>query len=132
MKFLAFVLILVGVGYAWFMFYEPTPSSGTMQGTMHQFQQALMNHDAAAMRALCTETATDDCDAIVERLRNAEDRFHTSLSSVGSIGFDYTRQRSRVEGLVMGMDDDGEELINLTVAVEQQGEGGDWKIVVIR
>jgi hypothetical protein len=114
------------------MFYEPTPSSGTMQGTMQQFQQALMDHNAAAMRALCTETAAGDCDSIIERLQRTEDRLGTRLSAVGSIGFDYTRQRSRVEGLVMGMDDDGEELINLTVAVEQQGEGGDWKIVVIR
>jgi hypothetical protein len=132
MKFLAFILILLGAAYAWFSFYEPTPSAGTMQGTMQQFQQALMDQNVTAMRALCTEAAASDCDAIFERLQRAEDRYHTRLSAVGSIGFDYTRQRNRVEGLVMGMDDDGEELVNLTVAVEQQGEGGDWKIVVIR
>jgi hypothetical protein len=128
MKFLLLIMFLIGVAYAWFSFYEPRPSSGTMQGTMQQFQEAIMAHDVAGMRRLCATEAMDDCDSLMERIREAEAE-DGALATVGSLGFDYTRNRTRVDGMVSGSTADGDTLFNVTVAVEERGD--TWQVVVI-
>lgn len=128
MKWLLIFIFLLGVGYAWFTQYEPRPSSSSMQGVIANFQDAVLAKDVNGMRVLCTGRAMDACDGLVEEIRAYEDRRGRQLSTIGSLGFDYTRGRSTVDGQISGYDTDGDMVFNRTVRVEQASDGGSWSI----
>ena len=136
MKFLIVLMFLVGLGYAWFsMGYEPKPSSGSMQGVISSFQQAIMDKDLEAMRRSCIGSAIESCDRIIQQINDYEQQTGYRVGSVGSIGFDYTRGRSTVDGLMSVRDMDGDEFMSFPVVrVEKQSSGGAefWAITLIQ
>jgi hypothetical protein len=132
MKFLIFIAIILGCAYAWFSLYEPTPQGRTMQGTMNTFMTAINDRNLGGMRAMCAPDAQDDCGRILETIVDHEERYRTTLSAVGSIGFDYTRGRTTVDGLVSATSVDGDTLWSGNIQVQQIPGSEDWHITVIR
>lgn len=132
MKFIIFIMFLIGVAYAWFSFYEPTPSGNSMQGVVQQFNSALHRGDIAGMRAVCGPDAVEDCQRLLDAIRDHQAQTGRGVETVGSIGFDFPRGRSRVDGQISASDVRGYTIVSATVAVEQAAEGAPWRIVLIR
>lgn len=136
MKFLIVLMFLVGLGYAWFsMGYEPKPSGDSMQGVISKFQQAILDKDIEAMRRCCLGDAMETCNRIMDRLNEYESRTGYTVGRVGTLGFDYTRGRKTVDGMMEVFDTDGDSLMHFPIIrVEQQDSGGAqfWAITLIQ
>jgi hypothetical protein len=130
MRFLFVLIFLVGVAYAWFSWYQPSPSAGnsTMQAAINSFQRALEAKDVQAMRALCTDSVASRCSEIIERIERWEQRYSVTIASVGSFGFDFPRGRTVVDGFMRAVDSDGDEMWDAQIRVSQDSETGDWFI----
>ncbi len=129
------VLCLIVFGaYGWFAYvYEPKPSSSSMQGVISGFQQAIMDRDLEGMRRACTGSATDACDRIHEYVVNYEQRHGISVGEVSSIGFDYTRGRKTIDGMIFVQDTDGDEMMSFPIVrVEHNDSAGFWAITLIQ
>ena len=106
-------------------------SSASLPAVIHDLQQSILAGDVSAMQRMCASGARADCERLIQQIRGAESEAGTRLDQVISINFDLARGAQRVEGTVTGSDARGSELFSATVAVEQRGDGGPWRIVAI-
>ena len=131
MKWLFIFLFLLGFAYMWFSQYQPKPSPTSMQGVVQEFQSAIEARDVNRMRAVCSQTAAEQCQRVLDDIAETEELYRQRgrdirLTSVGSFGFGYTRGARQIDGFVSGTDDRGREMMSLQVRVSQEGE--IWRI----